>query len=722
MNAPARWIFTLATLALPALAASPKLNCNVSWLGNTYPGATQWVQQDVEAMCVMPDGTVFTNVGWDEAGGNVGEYRDGELVRYAKHTHGWGFNGGKAVAANSRYLFLSCVSANEGGSLRDENTWPPKGLTWFGISRRTRADISKAAPFTGGKGGKGDTLKECFLPVNEVPDKTIAQLAGLAASETELFVSNPHAGKIQVLDAETMQPRREWTVEQPGAIALDRDGTLWMLSEAALLQFDPQSGKVLARLALPAGIRSTAFAISPRGEFLVNDATLQQVWRLSLGERGELREVARHGTQGGIFAAAEGKAPGEFGDGRFNDISALGVDAEDNLFVAQHGSTGGGSTVLESYTRAGKLRWRLIGQEFVDMADVDPADDTQVFTKEERFAMDYVQPRGREWRYAAYTVDPQARPQDPRLHDWSAGAWVRRIAGQRILFVNDMNGDLLQVYRFASGNSGNLALASGLFAKRPVQLKKSPEWPPNQPGKGAWIWRDTNGDSRFDTGEFKQPQQPTDTPAAQGWWVDMQGGVWLATERDGIRYFPQLGLDEHGNPQWDFESMRVFPPPAEFERVNRIRYDVANDVLFLAGTTAEDKNQHWKPSGPVFARYDGWLRGEAKLRWKIVAPYETGAKGHSSCEPMGFDVAGDYVFVPYTGASKALGFSTGHIEVFRAEDGTSVGHMEPSAEIGEIGLQDIRECLRAWRRADGEYLVFLEDDYKAKVVMFRWRL
>jgi hypothetical protein len=34
--------------------------------------------------------------------------------------------------------------------------------------------------------------------------------------------------------------------------------------------------------------------------------------------------------------------------------------------------------------------------------------------------------------------------------------------------------------------------------------------------------------------------------------------------------------------------------------------------------------------------------------------------------------------------------------------------------------QDIRETLRAHRRADGEYLVFLEDDYTAKVVMFRW--
>jgi hypothetical protein len=79
------------------------------------------------------------------------------------------------------------------------------------------------------------------------------------------------------------------------------------------------------------------------------------------------------------------------------------------------------------------------------------------------------------------------------------------------------------------------------------------------------------------------------------------------------------------------------------------------------------------------------------------------------------------VFVPYTGASKALGYLHGHIEVLKAADGSAVGHFEPSREVGEIGLQDIRETLSAHRRADGEYLVFLEDDYKAKVLMFRWR-
>ena len=88
---------------------------------------------------------------------------------------------------------------------------------------------------------------------------------------------------------------------------------------------------------------------------------------------------------------------------------------------------------------------------------------------------------------------------------------------------------------------------------------------------------------------------------------------------------------------------------------------------------------------------------------------------------MGFDVADDLLFVPYTGASKELKFSTGHIEVFRANTGARVGSMEPPSDIGEIGLQDIRECLTARRRPDGEYMVFLEEDYKAKILLYRLR-
>ena len=701
---------------------SPKLDAVTSWIGNTYGGGQKWVQQDIHALTVTIDGNVFTNVPWDEGGGNVGHYKDGELVRYARRTHGWGANGGEAVAANSKYVFFGMEMGNEGGKLSDPETWPPEGKRWFGISRRPRADISQAAAFPGGKGGKGDTLKGSFLVVSEVPEKTGEPIAGICANEEWLYVADPNEGEIKVFLVETMQPVTPWKIERAGPLAMDRDGAIWMLERredkapARLVRFNAQGEPSKSPIVFPAEMAPVAFCFANRNRLLVADDGPAQQIRIYKLEGGKLNEGETFGQRGGISSGT----PGAFGDRKFNRVTAIGIDGADNVVVAQDGQSGGGGTVLESYRlRDGKLNWRLLGLTFVDMADVDAASDTDVFTKEEHFHLDYAQPAGREASYAGFTIGREKYPQDPRLHIWSGGAWVRQIAGRRVLFVNDMNAENLQVYRFAPETDGEVAIPSGFFAKK--HLKPKEAWPPNQPEKGAWIWRDGNGNGAFDADEFETNNE-VDAPAAQGWWVDQAGNVWLATEKEGLRFFPVQGFDGRGNPKWSFQSMQTFPAPEGFREVKRLRYDAASDTMFLGGTTDEARNQHWKPMGPVVACYDGWLRGKRSLRWKITLPYAQGASGHESCEPMGFDVAGDFLFVPYTGASKKEGVKTGRVEVFRVRDGSAVGHVEPGPEVGEIGLQDLRETLTAHRRADGEYVVLLEDDYKSKVVMYRMRL
>ncbi len=723
----AAWLMpaTAVHSAEPPPFTSPALPHVTSWIGNSYPGAKRWVQQDIRAMAVTADGTVFTNVEWEEGGGNVGEYRNGELVRYAKHTHGWGAGGGVSVAANSNYLFIGMAMGNEGGSLKDEATWPPKGSKWFGISRRLRSDITKAASFPGGKGGKGDTLKESFLVVAEVPEKGGAPLAGLVATEKELFVSEPNSGEIQVFDCETMKLLRRWKVERAGPLARDRWGNLAMLEStrhdlpSQVLYFG-KGEKPWMQATLPSEAVPSAIGFHDNRLLVADIGPAQQILVYApVPDAKEMRLERRFGQPGGLVASR-----GVFGDQRFHDVRALGGDARGNLYVAHDGQTGGGGTVLESYALAsGQLNWRLFGLTFVDMADVDPTNDTDVFTKEEHFRFDYAQPTGREWSYVGYTVNRFKYPQDPRLHIWSAGAWVRRIGGQRVLFVNDMDSKHLQVFRFAPGSDGEIAIPSAFFAKHRVTDTKDTNWLRAQPAKGEWVWRDTNGNGAFDGGEFEQPRvslgAPLDAPSSQGWWVDARGNVWLATETKGIHFLPCQGLDARGNPIWSYTNMQTFPAPAEFKQVKRMRYLPGSDTLFLAGTTEEHKNQHWKPGGPVIARYDGWLKGERRPGWKIVAPYADGSQGHSSCEPMGFDVAGGFLFVPYTGASQRDGVKHGRVEIFRAADGSSVGYVEPSDDVGEIGLQDIRECLTAHRRANGEFIVFMEDDYKAKVLTYR---
>ncbi len=48
-----------------------------------------------------------------------------------------------------------------------------------------------------------------------------------------------------------------------------------------------------------------------------------------------------------------------------------------------------------------------------------------------------------------------------------------------------------------------------------------------------------------------------------------------------------------------------------------------------------------------------------------------------------------------------------------------LGNSSPGAAVWV--QQDIRECLRAHRRSNGEYVIFLEDDFRAKVLMYRWK-
>jgi hypothetical protein len=73
-------------LAGASAAQADNLPATVSWVGNTYGGGKSWVLQDVQDISVDDAGSLFTNIFWDEAGGNVQEYKEGKLARIAYHT------------------------------------------------------------------------------------------------------------------------------------------------------------------------------------------------------------------------------------------------------------------------------------------------------------------------------------------------------------------------------------------------------------------------------------------------------------------------------------------------------------------------------------------------------------------------------------------------------------------------------------------------------------
>ena len=717
--------------AADAQQPPPPLQYTVSWVGNSFSGKDRWIQDSVSDLCVLPDGTLFTNAAWDEADADVTQFENGNIVAVARHMQGWGNSGGEAVAANSKYLFIGVHMNNEGNHLVG-NSWPPVNFDWSGVSRRPRSDITKGAPFPGGHGKEGDVLPGSYLVVDQFPQNISAddkarrgdgQVRGLCATETRLYVSSPWDDAIKVYDPQTMQQLQSWPVSRPDRISLDRDGHLWVLIRP--MDKEPwkavcydDTGKALPySIVFENGVHPTAMSFNKDNDMLIADDGPDQQVKIYTNLRNSSSPPSLRttfGVKGGILA---GPVPGLFGPKRFDHPAGVGSDDLGNLYVVSAGSPSGGGTILEAYRPWGSLIWRLMALSFIDLGGTTAADETNLYTKDKHIHMDYAKPPGQEWSFVGVTYDPQKYPDDPRgkKPEPPAFVWERLIKGKKLLFMADMVGRALFVYRFNHATDGEIAIPYAIIAP---QRLEDPTYP--QPDKGEWMWQDANGNGALEQGEIQAGPGKD-----QNFWPvlipDETGAIWDVVGKT-IRCRPVTGVNSYGYPTWDFAKARTWPIPPEFDSVRRLQYLPKKDILILAGTKGNDHNQHWKTMGPVLAVYDHWkFSNGPKLRKSIVLPYEKGAAGIWSTEPMSFEYAGDYLFICYTHGLKAEGIENAFVRVYRWSDLSFVGDLVAEKDMGNTGLLDLVESVRAIKRSNGEYIVFLEDDYKAKIVMFRWK-
>ena len=653
-----------------------------SWIGNTFGGGKKWVQIQINAIHVAPDGTVYTNSRWDEAGREVGIYKDGDVIGKAEDLHGWGRLGGIAITANKSYLYVGMKQSHEG---KPEDDYPPSGTDWHCVRRY---DLSgKPAPFTGGRG-----WDKSMLIVS-----TKSEVTGLATAGTELYVSDLAANLIHVYNTETMNELRSFSVANPGAVGIDKQGSFWIIqnkngSKSAQILHYSQSGKQLPEK-IKDIVEPTAIAVDNQDRLLVAENGLRQQI-LIYNIKNKPVQIGTFGDKGGIY----GGIRGEVKDLKLYSISGVGTDATGNIYISNHGFNSTGAD-LRKFLPSGTLKWRLLGLQFLDNADADSASDgLDVFTKNEHFVMDYNKGSGKEWSYKGYTLDKFRYPDDGRLHTTPTAAFVR-LGGKRLLYLSsEMMSERLLIYRF----DGEIAVPCGIFGKNHLS------WPPHQPKNGSWLWRDLNGDGSIQSNEYQSLGE--DDGSVWGWEIDSKGDIWQAAEAGYIKHYHHQKLDNHGCPIYSQAGERI-PMPEPFKTLTRIKYFPEKDVMYLGGYTAEHPNVDgdWGLVGTEIVRYDNWSK-KRNIRWRIALPYEP--KSDPKLHIKSMDVAGDRVF--------AVASKMAEVYVYNATTGTQLQKLNPGSEVaGESGWVDIPYGIRAFRRSNGEYLVFVEENAKGKVMMYR---
>ena len=345
-------------------------------------------------------------------------------------------------------------------------------------------------------------------------------------------------------------------------------------------------GKDIAR---PILFQPTALAVANDGRLMVADSLTgprQQVLFYDISDLDHPKLTKAFGDYGGIASGT----PGEVTPTKFWGIRGIGMDAQENIYVAMSEM----GTVLRKFTPEGKLVWELYGHFFVDVAYADPlTDGKDVWAIQEHYAMDYTQPAAKQAKWVGYSLDRHKYPNDPRglmfvkqqgEHGLTSPQIVY-LKGRRFMFVGGMfASNFINIFRYDRDGKGEIAIPSGLIMQWGNNLfNTDQQWPPHRPKGEPFIWRDSNGDGDYQADEYC-PTRTACGPARS--MSDKLGNIWMAY---GFFRYDFQGLDEKGNPIYSADKITVMAKPKGMKNVARVCYDSDTDTLVAAEEGVEER-------------------------------------------------------------------------------------------------------------------------------------
>jgi hypothetical protein len=672
----------------------PRLEYKTSWVGNDFSNSLErYVTGVVHSMWVSPDGRVYTNAFYEEAGEATriyttdGDIQDSIFYRLA------GFGGGGATE----------------GSLTGEtgNLYIVYDLGLVGQHRVCRMDPD----------GAGRSPDFTFT-------SSFTKIGGLAAGGGMLYLSDIDSDRILVASTATRSEVGSFAFTRPGPMAIDSRGDIWIIQRATdyPISIDPVypaavrcyhpngtfSGREITDVVNP-----TALCIDPTVDrLLVCENGPDQNIRIYTGLDTAPAHTSSFGVVGGMFGSGTPGLVNDLGNGgyaRFSWPNGVGVDLAGNIYV----SSGSIGTDLRKFDAGGNLLWQRSGHPFTQCSDFDPTTDGEdMYGVRAHYALDYseIEP-GKEWSFVGQGHNPLG-PSGPIGFGFS-GAIVRSFGpgNPRFLFQSG-NDSFTHVFRY----DGEELIPCGRMSHAAAD-------------RDQW-WIDLDGDRVESPSELSTVLAPSgsmtgarvSTDVAENGDVSHLHAFYAASQAGSgyVRHYRMLGLTPEGVPMYgvgsgEHEEIRV---PPELVYALRHDYDQANDVMVLLGSDVADPAF----GGLKLACWDDWSQPTRSLRWvRYLSTPETSPDFLHFApypSPEGFlyfamDAAGDKVF---------LGELWGPIHVYDRSLGNEVIRLNPGPEVsGVMGWTDIWHGVRAFERSSGEFAVTREDaGIRSRNLLFRW--
>jgi hypothetical protein len=553
----------------------------------------------------------------------------------------------------------------------------------------------------------------------------------LAADGKRVFALNCGGPAVDGFEGELHEGAdRRFAFDRPGTMAVDSRGHLWITQRAndfpskaetttarypaAIKCFKPDgtfTGRQIADIVNPAGLAYDAV----NDRLLVAENGPDQNIRIydHLASKPALADT--FGVKQGIYAGSHpGRVadPAAGGDARFCGLTGVGVDEKGGIYV----SSGLQGTDLRKFTPDGVLAWRLNSLMFCNTPDVDPdSDGTEIYSTYVHMGLDLDKTAaGREWSLKSYSWDA-GRFGKP-VRQGNSQAIVRRVGPDRklVLYTSGQGQvESAKIFRY----EGEIAIPCGEVQKN-----------------GTHVWVDTNGDGRETPDEV---QSHKGNGSLSSFAVDDRGDIWLALIHAGpqppiVRHFRMLGLTPHGGPRYGTADGEVedipFPgngaekTPRGWGNGCKVDYDVATDAMILIGP---DKSRENDKEDPIqyMARYDDWSKGNRTPRWRFRLPnpdtdpnfmYEVGRPWGCTIQFQAMDAAGDKIF---------LASLWGEVHVYDSLTGKRDTILSCGPEVsGCSAWEDASMGIRAFKRKNGEYLVFTENSgFGGRSNFYRWK-